>query len=90
MENGSAVRRQRAWACMFLLSMAGFAMAQARDVKAPELSVRVTAIAAREFTGLEKTLIKVFEKAVREKGFKASDRPDVEVFTSCPAFRRGQ
>jgi hypothetical protein len=62
--------------------MAGVARAETPDGKTPELSVRVTAVSLREFTEFEKSLIQVFEKALRDTGFKTSDKPDVELFVA--------
>jgi hypothetical protein len=82
MENGSTVRWRKAVACLVLWSMAGVARAGTPDGKAPELSARVTAVSFREFTELEKSLMQVCDKAVLERGFKASEKPDVELFVA--------
>jgi hypothetical protein len=82
MENISAMRRLRATACVALWAVAFVAQAGAPDGAVPALSVGVTAIAHGEFTGLEKSLMQACEKAVKEKGFKASEKPDVELFVA--------
>jgi len=82
MENESTVRWRKASACLVLWALAGVVTAGIPDGKAQELSVRVTAIALREFTELEKNLRQVCEKAVLERGFKASEKPDVELFVA--------
>jgi hypothetical protein len=90
MENGSTMRRRRALACLALWAAAGVAQARAPDGAVPGLSVRVTAIAHREFTGLEKSLMQACEKAALEKGFKASEKPDVELFVAVAEIPGGE
>ncbi len=82
MGNGLIVRGRHALTCLMPWFMAVVALAEAPDGKVPELSVGVTAIADREFTELEKNLMQVCERAVRQKGYKPSDKPDVELYVA--------
>jgi hypothetical protein len=75
-------RLARALLCLMLPALVIPACGAVPEGDAPGTSVRVTAITPRGFTELEKNLIKACEEAVRQKGYAASDTPDVELYVA--------